>query len=402
MAWDPKGNIKGPKGDTGAQGLKGDAGATGAKGDTGATGATGATGRGFTPRGDWAVDVIYAVDDLVRYAGSQYRVIAAHTGSSTLPPDTATTHFALFAAKGDTGTAPANVVTTDTVQTITAAKTLSGGAIVGSTTGLQLAPAAAATSTTTTQPSRPVRLNTTRWNGSASETEAIDVTARRRSAGALDYYLEVPTPVDFTDVLRAPIVRGNGTGIESGTLTLRNSSGGGSAVLSESGLNVSSGNLSERGARVYSPNNPEPSGPVVRARQSTAQAAPAVDTWTTVLLQTADEDTHAAFSTTNSTFTVPSGWGGIYTLTTSIAIANGRTAGHPVFVAYLRNGARTGGRVNHPALATADFQEINFNRVMRLAAGDTIAVQHFQRTTTAAFVVSGQSVSLLEIAWLRP
>lgn len=44
MAWEPKGNIKGPIGPAGPQGLQGPAGATGAKGATGSTGATGSQG----------------------------------------------------------------------------------------------------------------------------------------------------------------------------------------------------------------------------------------------------------------------------------------------------------------------------------------------------------------------
>lgn len=44
MAWEPKGNIKGPIGPAGPQGLQGPAGATGAKGNTGNTGATGSQG----------------------------------------------------------------------------------------------------------------------------------------------------------------------------------------------------------------------------------------------------------------------------------------------------------------------------------------------------------------------
>ena len=41
MAWTQTGNIKGPKGDTGAQGERGPAGAQGEKGDAGPTGARG-------------------------------------------------------------------------------------------------------------------------------------------------------------------------------------------------------------------------------------------------------------------------------------------------------------------------------------------------------------------------
>jgi hypothetical protein len=44
MAWNPKGNIKGPKGDTGSQGPTGPAGPQGQQGTTGPQGPTGAQG----------------------------------------------------------------------------------------------------------------------------------------------------------------------------------------------------------------------------------------------------------------------------------------------------------------------------------------------------------------------
>lgn len=96
----------GPTGNTGIQGLTGAtglAGAQGTQGLTGATGATGAPGVGFLPRGAWAGTTVYAVNDIVTYAGNVYRVSGAHTS----PASFTTVNLELWASKGDVGAAGA-------------------------------------------------------------------------------------------------------------------------------------------------------------------------------------------------------------------------------------------------------------------------------------------------------
>lgn len=129
----------GPAGTDGAPGLKGDPGEPGAPGlkgdpgDPGAPGAPGAPGRGFTPRGTWVSGAAYAVDDVVVHLGQTYRAalaVAAGSAASTTAPAGMPSVWELWAAKGDTGPAgeaPANVVTTDTTQTVTGAKNFTGG-----------------------------------------------------------------------------------------------------------------------------------------------------------------------------------------------------------------------------------------------------------------------------------
>ncbi|WJN63037.1 minor tail protein [Streptomyces phage phiScoe3] len=100
---------QGPAGPTGATGLTGATGATGPAGPTGpqgpigGTGATGPAGpAGLTWKGFWAASTAYVVNDAVSYNGASYRVVAAHTSTSTTP-DNDTNRYTVLAAKGATG-----------------------------------------------------------------------------------------------------------------------------------------------------------------------------------------------------------------------------------------------------------------------------------------------------------
>ena len=87
--------IQGPEG---IQGIKGDA---GAQGPTGAQGAQGEKGDpGLTYRGAWSSGVTYAADETVTYNGSSYLSLSISVGKN---PSTSPDHWALLAAKGDTG-----------------------------------------------------------------------------------------------------------------------------------------------------------------------------------------------------------------------------------------------------------------------------------------------------------
>lgn len=109
IAVGPQG-LQGPQGIQGIQGPVGPVGpptvisagavATGAPGTNAAASVTGPAGnqtlnltvprgdvgpRGLTPRGTWAAGTTYAVDDVVTFGGSMFRVINAHTSGSTQP-----------------------------------------------------------------------------------------------------------------------------------------------------------------------------------------------------------------------------------------------------------------------------------------------------------------------------
>jgi hypothetical protein len=75
--------AQGAPGPAGAQGLPGTPGIDGAQG---AQGPAGATGAGFTFRGPFSGDPIYAINDVVTYLGSTYVATAANQGADT--PDT--------------------------------------------------------------------------------------------------------------------------------------------------------------------------------------------------------------------------------------------------------------------------------------------------------------------------
>ena len=82
---------------------------------------TGATGQGFLWRGAWATGVVYAIYDVVRYAGSSYRCSTAHTSGTDTPP-VATGFWSLMAQAGADGTNGTNGTNGDwsTAQTLNA------------------------------------------------------------------------------------------------------------------------------------------------------------------------------------------------------------------------------------------------------------------------------------------
>lgn len=95
--------TQGPTGATGAtgtQGPKGDIGTTGAQGPQGIQGVTGTAGRGFNPRGAWVASTTYAVDDIYTRSGNTYRVTTAHTSPATW----VITNAELWATAGTNGT----------------------------------------------------------------------------------------------------------------------------------------------------------------------------------------------------------------------------------------------------------------------------------------------------------
>lgn len=139
--------------------------------------------------------------------------------------------------------------------------------------------------------------------------------------------------------------------------------------------------------------------PVVRARQATAQVAPTANTWTKIDYDTEDEDTHAAFDAATSTFTVPTGWGGIWMIVGGIAVM-GRTASHPIYVRFQKNAANAVGRFVVPAHSGGGV-EFQMTRLFRLVAGDTITVEHYQEATTSAFTVTTEVASTFEAMWVR-
>lgn len=116
-------------------------GATGATGPQGDTGPAGANGTGFTPRGAWASDTAYAVNDIVTTGGQTYRVSTAHTAGGSFD----LSKFELWAAKGADGTGsgggttnlptpgPAgDVLTSDGSGWVSSAPTSTGGGSVTS------------------------------------------------------------------------------------------------------------------------------------------------------------------------------------------------------------------------------------------------------------------------------
>jgi hypothetical protein len=122
----------GPEGATGLQGSTGLQGATGDLGGTGATGLTGATGpQGSTgatgvqgATGSTGITGIQGIDGATGATGEG---ATGATGIQGIQGFTGATGIqGINGATGATGLVPANVVTTDTTQTITAAKTFTG------------------------------------------------------------------------------------------------------------------------------------------------------------------------------------------------------------------------------------------------------------------------------------
>ena len=102
----------GPKGDPGNPGAIGPAGAAGPagpqgpQGDVGSQGPQGPTGPpGLVWRGNWSAGVQYAVNDIVSYNGTYYRVIQAHLSANVVPgpPGIATGQYSVFVPKGVQG-----------------------------------------------------------------------------------------------------------------------------------------------------------------------------------------------------------------------------------------------------------------------------------------------------------
>lgn len=74
---------------------------------------------GIVPRGNWDAGTDYAYNDTVTYQGSQYRRIVA--GQTSAVPNTDTTSWTVFVAKGDTGnTGPAGVTARGSWSAVTA------------------------------------------------------------------------------------------------------------------------------------------------------------------------------------------------------------------------------------------------------------------------------------------
>ncbi len=111
-------NFTIPRGATGATGLTGPqgpqgqmgaVGPQGLQGTQGPAGSQGPVGAGVTARGAFIPNTSYAANDVVNYGAASYVALLAN--NATLPPNTDTTNWALFAAtgpkgdKGDTGTA---------------------------------------------------------------------------------------------------------------------------------------------------------------------------------------------------------------------------------------------------------------------------------------------------------
>ena len=111
----------GATGDTGAAGVNGATGATGNTGPSGTNGATGATGLGTTgATGATGPSGSAGTNGATGAPGATGATGLGATGA------TGATGIGTVGATGATGVAPANVVTTDTVQTITANKTFDG------------------------------------------------------------------------------------------------------------------------------------------------------------------------------------------------------------------------------------------------------------------------------------
>ncbi len=91
--------VAGPTGSTGTTGPSGAATATGATGPTGITGPTGSTGPQDSWKGAWTTGTVYAVNDCVRYGGSGYVCLVAHT-AGTFATDLGNSYWSLFVSGG--------------------------------------------------------------------------------------------------------------------------------------------------------------------------------------------------------------------------------------------------------------------------------------------------------------
>lgn len=139
-------------------------------------------------------------------------------------------------------------------------------------------------------------------------------------------------------------------------------------------------------------------GPAFRA--SGTASIPSNAPLTSVKPNNVDFDTHTAYSTSTGRFTVPSGWGGIYSVHGHMMVTATAAGALEIYI-YVNGSAIRGGSTRGFTTA-ASAVGADISQLVKLSAGDYVEIYYDCITTNSTTVPGSQFQGSFSAGWLRP
>lgn len=185
--------------------------------------------------------------------------------------------------------------------------------------------------------------------------------------------------IESSDVLA--VGAGNGITVNADDVALASSSAGNGLTYTSGVLAVGAGHGIDVTADAVDVDETELTMPSCRANRTTAQSI-GTGAETAITFPNEDWDSHSIHAASGSTFTVPSGWAGIYRIVGQVQF-NGSAAGTVRDARIRVNGTFTnnnGFQRQSPSAFSANDMGVNVATVLSLAVSDTVEVAGFQNT----------------------